>query len=38
MRLNTKTHHPVTIEEQPPDDVVEFVYLGSNAQEKLIKM
>ena len=30
MRLNTKTHQPVTIEEQPPEDVVEFVYLGSN--------
>ena len=30
MRLNTKTHQPVTIEEQPPEDVVEFVYLGSH--------
>lgn len=30
MRLNTKSHQPITIEEQPLEDVVEFVYLGSN--------
>ena len=29
MRLNTKTHQPITIE-QNLDDVVEFVYLGNN--------
>ena len=30
MRLNTKSHQPITIEEQSLEDVVEFVYLGSN--------
>lgn len=28
--LNTKTHQPITIKEQPLEDVAEFVYLGSN--------
>ncbi|XP_039639813.1 uncharacterized protein LOC120548003 [Perca fluviatilis] len=30
MRLNTKTHQPITIEEQSLEDVVKFIYLGSN--------
>ncbi|KAA8591314.1 hypothetical protein FQN60_002257 [Etheostoma spectabile] len=30
MRLNTKTHQPIKIKEQSPEDVVEFVYLGRN--------
>ena len=30
MRLNTKSLEPITIEDHPIEDVVEFVYLGSN--------
>ena len=30
LRLKTKAHQPITIEVQPLEDVVEFVYLGSN--------
>ena len=31
LRLNTKSHRPIMIEERPLEHVVEFVYLGSNS-------